>query len=129
MVIEINGSQGWQAIGNTSFMGIDWMNRFAEVGIFIGEKSCWNQGFGRETMQLMLQVGFNALNLNEIWLRVHENNLRGIHAYEHAGFQIEGKMRQARYQDGHYYDMVLMSVLRSEWSPHLKTIPTRFLLV
>lgn len=115
LVIQIKDGDGWRAIGNTSFMNIDWTNRSAEVGIFIGEKSCWNKGYGREVMRLMLKHGFETLNLHRIYLRVFEHNLRGIKAYEHAGFQHEGRMRQAQYQDGRYYDVLLMSVLRDEY--------------
>ena len=38
LVIEIREGEGWRAIGNTSFMDVNWVNRSAEVGIFIGEK-------------------------------------------------------------------------------------------
>lgn len=115
LVIEIKTDAGWKAVGNTSFMGIDWKDRQAEIGIFIGEKNCWNQGYGRETMRLMLKHGFGTLNLNRIWLRVYEHNSRGIRAYENAGFVHEGRLRQAHYQDSRYHDVLIMSVLRDEW--------------
>ena len=115
LVIQIRDGEVWRPIGNTSFMNVDWPNRSAEIGIFIGEKSCWNQGYGRETMRLMLKHGFETLNLHRIFLRVFEHNLRGIKAYEHAGFQHEGRMRQAQYQDGRYYDVLVMSVLEEEY--------------
>lgn len=115
LVIERKVSDGWEAIGNTSFMGIDWKDRQAEIGIFIGEKKCWNQGIGCETMRLMLKHGFEMLNLNRIWLKVYEHNIRGIRSYEKAGFVEEGRLRQAHYQDGRYYDVLIMSVLREEW--------------
>jgi RimJ/RimL family protein N-acetyltransferase len=115
LVIQIKDGDAWRPIGNTSFMNIDWTNRSAEIGIFIGEKTCWNQGYGRETMRLMLKHGFETLNLHRIYLRVFEHNVRGIKAYEHAGFKHEGRMRQAQYQDGRYYDVLFMSVLREEY--------------
>lgn len=115
LVIEIRGDNGWTAIGNTSLMNIDWINRLAEVGIFIGEKSFWSQGYGREVMRMMLKHGFETLNLNRIWLRVYEFNKRGIRAYERAGFKHEGRQRQAIFKDGHYHDVLFMSVLRDEW--------------
>jgi diamine N-acetyltransferase len=105
----------WTPIGNTSFMSIDHINRSGEIGIVIGEKSFWNQGYGRSTMRLMLRHGFETLNLNRICLRVFEHNLRGIRAYERAGFKHEGRQRQAQYQEGRYFDVLLMSVLRDEW--------------
>ncbi len=118
LVIEVQTEEGWKPIGNTSFSEINWVNRSAEVGIFIGEKVFWNCGYGRQVMCLMLRHGFNTLNLNRIYLRVFENNLRGIRSYEHAGFHHEGKQRQAQYMNGKYYDILMMSVLRDEWQDY-----------
>ena len=103
------------AIGTCQFISIDWRNRSAELGIMIGEKTFWNQGYGTETMQLLLRHGFNTLNLHRIWLQVYAKNPRGIRAYEKAGFKLEGKFRQAHYQHGQYYDVHLMSILKPEW--------------
>ena len=89
--------------------------RALKTGIVIGEKACWNQGYGRDAMCLMLKYGFCTLNLHRIFLRVYESNIRGIKAYEHAGFKHEGRMRQGRFQDGKFIDVLLMSALSSEW--------------
>ena len=115
LVIERDAPEGWTPIGNLGFHTIDWINRCTELGIFIGEKLLWNQGYGGEAIQLMLQFGFDSLNLNRIFLRVDETNPGGIHCYEHAGFIHEGRLRQAKFEDGQYIDHLLMSVLRSEW--------------
>jgi RimJ/RimL family protein N-acetyltransferase len=115
LVIERDAPEGWTPIGNISFLAIDWINRSTELGIFIGEKAFWNQGYGREAIEMLLQFGFNGLNLNRIFLRVDETNLGGIHCYEHAGFIQEGRLRQAKFEDGQYIDLLLMSILRSEW--------------
>lgn len=115
MVIEIRNQDSWLAIGDCSFMGIDHRIRSGEIGIFIGRKDLWNQGYGTETMRLLLKHGFKTLNLNRIFLRVFETNKRAIRSYEKAGFVHEGRMRQAQFIDGKYEDVLLMSVLRSEW--------------
>ncbi len=115
LVIETKDGAEWKPIGNTSFMHVDGINRSAEIGIVIGEKAYWNQGYGRDTMRLMLQYGFCNLNLHRIFLKVYERNVRGIKAYEHAGFQHEGRMRQAAFLDGRYYDVLFMSVLSEEF--------------
>ena len=114
--IEIRERDEWQLVGNCGFFDINWSARSAEVGIFIGDKSCWNKGYGTEVIRLLLRIGFETLNLNRIFLRVDEANLGGIRAYEKAGFIHEGRFRQGTYQGGEYRDMLLMSVLRSEWS-------------
>lgn len=118
MVIEVNtqsSDENYHPIGTCQFLNIDWRNRSAEVGIMIGEKSYWDRGFGSESMRLLLAHGFGILNLHRIWLQVYSKNIRGIRAYEKAGFTYEGNFRQAHYQDGRYYDVHLMSVLKDEW--------------
>jgi len=115
--IEIRNGEQWKLIGSCAYDNIDWKNRAAEVGIAIGDKLCWNQGYGTETMRLLLKFGFGTLNLNRIFLRVYEYNQRAVRSYEKAGFVLEGKLRQARYKAGKYFDEYVMSVLRSEWKP------------
>jgi diamine N-acetyltransferase len=117
LVIEVNRDGVWQMVGNSGFFKFDWRNRSAELGILIGDKSYWNQGYGTEAMQLLLHHGFTTLNLHRIFLRVFENNPRAIRAYEKAGFVHEGRMRQAEYRGGRYWDVLLMSVLSPEWEP------------
>jgi diamine N-acetyltransferase len=118
LVIEVQNSNtkgDYRPIGTCQFHTVDWRNRSAEVGIMIGEKAFWDQGFGTETMQLLLEHGFNTLNFHRIWLQVISKNKRGMRAYEKAGFHHEGMYRQSHYQHGQYYDVHLMSVLKEEW--------------
>jgi diamine N-acetyltransferase len=115
LVIEALTEDGWTPIGNTSLMDIKWVDRNAEIGIFIGDKEYWNRGYGRDTMKLMLRHAFTNLNLHRVFLRVFEHNVRGIRSYEHAGFVHEGRLRQAVFREGRYYDVLLMSVLQIEW--------------
>lgn len=118
--IDMRDGDGWKHIGSCGYHNFEWPNRLAEIGISIGDKSVWNQGYGTETVVLMLQHGFETLNLNRICLRVHANNKRAIRAYEKCGFVHEGALRQAVYQRGNYQDLLLMSVLRSEWESSKK---------
>jgi len=115
--IEIKAGDGWRLIGNCGISGINWRVRSAEVGLFIGDKSCWNKGYGTEVMRLLLRHGFGTLNLNRMFLRVDTENLGGIRAYEKAGFVHEARLRESDYREGKYCDDLIMSVLRSEWNP------------
>lgn len=104
----------WVAIGNCGFNQIDWRCRHAEIGIFIGEKRFWNQGYGREAVETLVRFGFETLNLHRIWLRVYASNKSAIRCYENAGFKHEGRMREAFYKDGIYIDILIMSILENE---------------
>jgi len=105
----------WMMIGGCGFFNYDLRNHSTEFGIMIGDKSCWNQGYGTEAVRLLAQHGFNSLNLNRIHLRVLENNPRAIRAYEKAGFTYEGRQRQAEFKDGKYIDLLVMSILKEEY--------------
>jgi diamine N-acetyltransferase len=115
LCIEAKLNGGWQLIGNCSIFGIDWRSRAGELGLFIGDKAYWDQGYGTEVVGLLLRHGFSTLNLYRIFLRVFEDNPRAIRAYEKAGFIHEGRQRQAEYHDGKFHDVLFMSVLRPEW--------------
>jgi len=41
-------------IGNVGLHAIDWKNRNAELGIAIGEKACWGQGYGADAIRTLL---------------------------------------------------------------------------
>lgn len=120
LVIEIRDGDGWRMIGNSGVFGIEWVNRSGELGIMIGDKSEWNKGYGTEAMILLQRHAFETLNLNRVSLRVYAENVRAIHVYEKAGFIREGRMRSAVYKHGKYDDVILMSVLHSEWMARKK---------
>lgn len=115
LVIEVRQGEAWVPVGNCSLFGFHWAARSAEAGIFIGEKALWGQGYGTEAMRLLLRHGFYDLNLNRICLRVYATNPRAVRSYEKAGFTLEGRERQGMYRDGQYIDVLLMSILRSEF--------------
>lgn len=120
LVIDVKDGDTWRVIGNSSFFEFDWLARAAEVGIMIGDKSIWNQGYGTEVMKLLLRHGFETLNLNRVYLRVYADNEYAIRTYEKVGFVHEGRMRQATYKYGKYCDVLIMSVLRAEWDAKFK---------
>lgn len=108
---------GDRFIGTAGLMHINWRERHAGYGISIGDKSCWGRGFGTETTRLLTAHAFETLNLNRVWLHVYEFNLGAIRAYEKAGYQREGVLRQATYVEGRYHDVHVMAILREHWKP------------
>ena len=103
-------------IGTVGLHRGDRTSRNAEFGIAIGEKSYWSQGYGTEGAKLMIDYGFGTLNLHRIYLRVFAFNERARRSYIKIGFREEGVFRDAVYRDGRYHDVLVMSILKSEWS-------------
>ena len=115
LVIEVRDGDGWKVIGNCGVFGIDPVNRLGELGIMLGEKGEWNKGYGTEVMLLLVRHCFDMLNFNRVYLRVYAENLRAKRSYEKAGFVEEGRLRESVYKHGKYDDVIVMSILRSEW--------------
>ena len=102
-------------IGNIGLHSIDWKNRCTELGITIGEKEYWGQGYGTDAIRTLLRLAFQEMNLHRVFLRVDADNERGIGCYEKCGFQRDGTLREAIFREGQYHDQLMMSVLVSEY--------------
>jgi RimJ/RimL family protein N-acetyltransferase len=102
-------------IGTTGLYRIEWVMRNAEFRVFLGNKKFWNRGVGTECTKLMVIYGFDKLNLNKVFLGVNADNGGAVRAYEKARFVREGILRQEQYRNFRYYDVIRMSILRSEY--------------
>lgn len=109
-------------IGNCSLNVKNWRSRMAVFGIGIGDKACWGCGYGTEAARLLMEYGFNELNLNRIELEVFAFNTRAIRSYEKVGFVLEGTRRQFLFRDGAYHDAHIMALLRDEWLARQKPL-------
>ncbi len=59
----------------------------ANYHIFIGDKSYWGKGIAKSASKLIIDYGFNELDLKCIYLRVKRPNSSAIHLYQSLGFQ------------------------------------------
>ena len=102
-------------IGTVGLHSVDNINRTATLGIFIGNRDYWNKGYGTEAVQLILDFGFNYLNLNNIELALMEFNERALKCYQKCGFKEIGKRRKCKFINGKYYDSIHMDILAEEF--------------
>ena len=103
-------------IGSVGLHAIRWVDRKAELAVMIGEKDCWNRGYGTWAVREMLRRGFEELSLQRIYLRVASNHDAAIRLYRKCGFQSEGLLRRDRYVGRGYADTLMMSVLKEEFA-------------
>ena len=101
-------------IGNCGFVDINHLHQRGEVGLFIGEEENRSKGYGTEALSLLVEYGFNYLNLKNIMLKVFSFNKRAINSYEKIGFKVFGKRTEVYYLNGKWYDEYFMEILRKE---------------
>lgn len=103
---------GIKLVGHCGLYNIDWVSRNAEFGIYVGEGK--GKGYGKKALGLLVDYGFNVLNLHKIWCEVFDNN-KAFSFYKKFGFTHEGTLRDNHFWGGDYMDSYIMSMLRDEW--------------
>ena len=109
--VDVDG----QLIGRGLLFAVDNLARNAEVGLALLPEF-QGKGYGRDVLRVLVDYGFRSRNLHRIHLQTLSSNEAGLRAYRAVGFVEEGRLREHAWVEGTYEDMVLMSVLRSEWA-------------
>lgn len=104
-----------ELIGTCGFNEVSYPNRKATIGIFIGEEENRSNGYGKEALRLLLDYGFNYLNLYNVMLTVKSFNERAIRCYEKVGFREFGRRRKSYFLNGKYYDDVYMDIIAPDF--------------
>lgn len=99
-------------VGNASIHDIDWVSRTALFGLFVGEPSAWNRGFGGDAIRTLVRFAFDEMNLRKLRISVFEYNDRAKHVLESQGFAQEGRLRREFYREGTYHDLLVLSIFR-----------------
>ena len=102
-------------IGTVGLERIDHVHRTATLGIFIGDKEYLSKGYGTEAIRLLLDYGFNYMNLHSVKLNLLSFNERALKCYKKCGFRETGRIRENRFINGKYYDTISMDILENEF--------------
>lgn len=102
-------------IGFGGFINVNTKARKAELYIFVGDKSCWGKGFGRDGYKLLVNYGFGELGLERIYLYQLAENDRAVRATAALGWKTEGLLRKDIWSHGDLKDQYVLSILRDEW--------------
>jgi RimJ/RimL family protein N-acetyltransferase len=110
-VFVVEDQEG-RAIGTGGLRAMDRETGSAILGVMIGDKSIWNQGYGTSATKALVSYGFGELGLQEVRLSCHPENYGALRCYEKAGFKVS-----KRPGDRSVYGRaeVQMSVRRQDW--------------
>ncbi len=96
-------------IGNCMYYDIDERRGEAELGIMIGDRDYWGQGYGSDAVRTLLDYIFTSTDLGKVYLHTLSWNGRARRSFTKSGF-IE--IRDVR-RNG--MDFVRMEILRKDW--------------
>ena len=115
IIFTILNKENRKVIGSCGLYDIDFISRRGQLNIIIGDDQSHNGGYGTDTVKTLIRYGFERLGLNSIQLGVNAENIKGLKAYKKAGFKKDGRRRQYIYTNNKFNDMVVMSILASEY--------------
>lgn len=101
-------------IGRVGLYSIDWNRRDGELGIAIGERDCWNMGYGRDAVHALLRHTFATSSLQTVYLYTFADNIRAQRAFAAVGFSIVERARRFTPEIGEF-DGVKMQVSRTSF--------------
>ena len=109
--IDVRG----EYVGYANLMNLKNSKKIFELGIVIGDRRYWGRGYGKEVVELLLQHGFSELDAREIELTTHQKNERAVACFSACGFSEHRRIKGATLFDGHWVDMIEMSITRKSW--------------
>lgn len=115
LILAIELRESTRHIGNISLQGIHPIYRKAEFAILLGERDCWNKGYGKEAGMLLCRHGFDKLNLHRIECGTFANNPGMQQLALALGMREEGRRREAAFVGGHYVDILEFGMTRNEF--------------
>lgn len=105
-----------QAVGMTTFMHIDAVNRRVEIGSTWYRKRVQRTGVNTECKLLLLTHAFEHLNCIAVEFRTHFFNRQSRAGIERLGAKLDGILRQHQLaRNGTLRDTCVYSIIDSEW--------------
>jgi ribosomal-protein-alanine N-acetyltransferase len=114
-IFIIYHKQDKKPIGSAGLEMIHWVNKNANIFIIIGYPEYWGHGLAGEVADLVIQYGFEELNLHKIYCGVFDPNKRSLRAVKKLGFVKERVSIQDQYVDGSYVDGHEFYLLKDDW--------------
>jgi len=115
VVLVVEANQGWnKPVGLARLFNIHLLEGYAFLEVMLTDQRAIRRGFGVEAGKLISYYGVDVLGLRRIEAKVYEYNRLSANSLRRNGFQQEGILRKAGYQDGRYWDMFVFGILRDE---------------
>ncbi|KAF2732329.1 acyl-CoA N-acyltransferase [Polyplosphaeria fusca] len=73
------------------------------------------KGYGSEAIAWVLDYAFRRAGLHRVSIRAFGWNEGAARLYERLGFVLEGRMREALWHEGRWWDGIEMGMLEGEW--------------
>jgi len=100
--------------GRIGLHHLNLQNRVAAIGYWL-DKTAEGKGIIIKSCKTLINYGFQNLQLNRIEIKAATKNFKSQAIPEKLNFKKEGVLRQAELVNNEFLDLILYSMLSSEW--------------
>lgn len=86
----------------------------AEIGYELSMDS-WGKGYIKEVLKVIIDYGYEVMNLNRIEAVVYPENKASIKSLINQGFKKEGLLEEYAFFRDVYQDLIMFSLLKKNW--------------
>ncbi|RDW77472.1 hypothetical protein BP6252_05525 [Coleophoma cylindrospora] len=97
------------------------VHRGAEIGIGL-KTEYQGKGYGSEAINWILNWAFQSGGVHRVGIDAFEYNEGACRLYEKLGFTRDGRLREAIWFDGRWWDVLEFSMLEQEWRERGKVV-------
>ncbi|MCR8853623.1 GNAT family N-acetyltransferase [Lysinibacillus fusiformis] len=103
-----------KVIGTCGYLNYEKEHNRIEIGYDL-KPDYWGHGIMQETLGKIIHFAFTSMEINKIEAKVEPENKASIRLLGKLNFCQEGILRQHEFEKGKYVDLVLFSILKSEY--------------
>ncbi len=110
-IIEHNGTP----IGFCNIYNIDKKSKNCEIGYYIAYNRFRGKGIGAMFIRILLKIAFEKHEMNKVYVKTFHDNTGNLKFLEKLGFKQEGYLRQDKFSEGKFKDIVVYGMLKDEF--------------
>ena len=102
-------------IGAAGLLYINWIIRSADFSFYIGDQDKYigDDGIAKEAAKLLIDYGFNNLNLHKIWMELYEFDKQKIEFFtKEFNFEQDALLRDNCFEGGKYWNSYIISLIK-----------------
>ncbi len=108
-------------IGVCGLCYINWVNRNADLSLYIGHENWYidSAGYAEESCRLLLNYAFQEINLHKVWTEIYEFDRSKNNLYISLGLSQDGLLRDNYFHAGKWHNSRMMSILSTEYEVYI----------
>lgn len=125
LVLSVIDKETEKHIGVCNLSSINWVHRYCDVAIVIGEREYRTGPYVLEAMSLLLRIAFLRLNLRIVKSSFAAGNEASQTIHDVFHFKEVGRFEGLVWDRGQYVDHVIAMLSRDDWMVRNHIVPDR----